>query len=135
MGHRGVATSFFSERDEPLASVLTRTLLETNQEIPEFLQQYVPEGEARDNLKFEADSDFDPNDFAGAGDAGGAWGAGDGDGADADADTGGAWGSGGDGNAGSGGDAVVGDAWGDGGGDAGGAGGTWGSAPVAVDAW
>ncbi|KAF5682626.1 ATP-dependent RNA helicase, partial [Fusarium circinatum] len=36
-------------------------------------QQYVPEGEARNNLKFEADSDFDPNDYAGAGDAGGAW--------------------------------------------------------------
>ncbi|KAF1854885.1 hypothetical protein Lal_00008680 [Lupinus albus] len=53
------------ERDEPMASVLTRTLLETNQEIPDFLQQYVPEGEARNNLKFEADSDFDPNDYAG----------------------------------------------------------------------
>lgn len=103
-----MATSFFSERDEPLGSVLTRTLLETDQEIPEFLQQYVPEGDARANLKFEADSDFDPNDYAGAGDSGGdAWGAGDG------GDTGG------------------GDAWSGGGGDA------WGAAPapVAVDAW
>lgn len=71
-----------------MASVLTRTLLETNQKIPDFLQMYIPEGEARENIKFEADSDFDPNDIAGAGDAGGAWGqdddaaaaAGDGDG-------------------------------------------------------
>ncbi|CZS80266.1 unnamed protein product [Fusarium graminearum] len=125
IGHRGVATSFFSERDEPLGSVLTRTLLETDQEIPEFLQQYVPEGDARANLKFEADSDFDPNDYAGAGDAGGdAWGAGDGD------DTGGgdAWGGDGGGDTG---DTGGGDAWSRGGGDA------WGAAPapVAVDAW
>ncbi|KAH7157447.1 P-loop containing nucleoside triphosphate hydrolase protein [Dactylonectria estremocensis] len=67
IGHRGVATSFYSERDEPLASVLTRTLLETGQEIPDFLESYVPEGEARDNLKFEADSDFEPQDVGGAG--------------------------------------------------------------------
>ncbi|KAJ4140127.1 hypothetical protein NW768_001480 [Fusarium equiseti] len=96
IGHRGIATSFFSERDEPLGSVLTRTLLETNQEIPDFLQQYVPEGDARANLKFEADSDFDPNDYAGAGDVDGAgvggddaWGSGDG----ANTANGDAWGT------------------------------------------
>ncbi|KAK0615763.1 P-loop containing nucleoside triphosphate hydrolase protein [Bombardia bombarda] len=59
IGHRGLATSFYNERDEPIASVLTRTLLETDQEIPDFLEQYVPEGAAREHLKFEADSDFD----------------------------------------------------------------------------
>ncbi|KAF4345965.1 ATP-dependent RNA helicase [Fusarium beomiforme] len=102
IGHRGVATSFFTERDEPMASVLTRTLLETDQEVPEFLQQYIPEGEARENLKFEADSDFDPNDYAGAGDAGDAWGG------DTGHDAGGdAWGGGGN-NSNTGG----GDAWG-----------------------
>lgn len=105
IGHRGVATSFFSERDEPMGSVLTRTLLETDQEIPEFLQQYVPEGEAREKLKFEADSDFDPNDYAGAGDAGGAWGGGDG--IDAGASCSDAWGGGNDGVK-----ACGGDAWG-----------------------
>lgn len=94
IGHRGIATSFFSEKDEPLGSVLTRTLLETDQEIPDFLQQYVPEGDARANLKFEADSDFDPNDYAdgadaGAGGAGDAWGTGDG----ANAAAGDAWGT------------------------------------------
>lgn len=138
IGHRGIATSFFTERDEGMGSVLTRTLLETNQEIPECLQMYVPEGEARTNLKFEADSDFDPNDVAGAGDAGGAaWGTGDGDGGDG----GNAWGGG---NAG----AEGGDAWGSGGGDTGagsgdawGSGGgnsdanNWNSAPAASAAW
>lgn len=57
-----------------MASVLCRTLLETNQEIPEFLEMYAPEGEARENPKFEVESDFDPNDVAGAGESGG-WGA------------------------------------------------------------
>ncbi|KAG6137375.1 hypothetical protein E4U28_004593 [Claviceps purpurea] len=61
IGHRGVATSLFSpSSDEGIASVLTRTLLETGQEIPEFLQMYVPEGDAATKPKFETESDFDP---------------------------------------------------------------------------
>lgn len=41
----------------PIASVLTRTLQETNQEIPDFLEQYkVSDGR---KLQFEADSDFE----------------------------------------------------------------------------
>jgi ATP-dependent RNA helicase DDX3X len=120
IGHRGIATSFFSERDEPLGSVLTRTLLETNQEIPDFLQQYVPEGDARANLKFEADSDFDPDDYAGAGGAGDAWGGDEGDGAGAGS-TGDAWG------AGDGANAAAGETWGTGEKSQ--------TATVAADAW
>ncbi|KAK4145337.1 P-loop containing nucleoside triphosphate hydrolase protein [Dichotomopilus funicola] len=81
IGHRGLATSFYSDRDEPLASVLTRTLMETNQEIPDFLEKYVPEGATKENLKFEADSDFE-EDMYGSGGAGGAYGADGTDGAD-----------------------------------------------------
>ncbi|SPO00026.1 related to ATP-dependent RNA helicase [Cephalotrichum gorgonifer] len=73
IGHRGLATSFFTDGDEAIGSVLTRTLLETNQEIPDFLKHHVPE-EGQD-LKFEADSDFDPNEGQGAQD-GDAWGSG-----------------------------------------------------------
>lgn len=62
MGHRGLATSLYTDDDEPIASVLTRTLMETGQEIPEFLQEYVPEGMSGNNVKFEDDSDFDEND-------------------------------------------------------------------------
>lgn len=72
-----MATSLFTERDEPIASVLTRTLLETKQPVPEFLQQYVPEGAAAENPKFETESDYDPDEMGGAavGAAeGGAWG-------------------------------------------------------------
>lgn len=68
-GHRGIATSFYTERDEPIASVLTLTLLETAQDIPDFLQQYVPE----DNRL-----DFEPNQEEGTEEAGpgdDAWGA------------------------------------------------------------
>lgn len=66
IGYRGLATSFYNDRDEAIASVLTRTLMETNQEIPDFLEQYKPED---GKLKFEADSDFDEDDVAGSGEA------------------------------------------------------------------
>ena len=42
-------------------------MLETKQEIPDFLTQYIP---ATDKLSFEADSDFDPTDMPGAGEDG-----------------------------------------------------------------
>ena len=69
-----MASSFFTERDEPIASVLTRTLLETGQEIPEFLQTYMPQG---NKIQFETESDFDPNEMAGQSEGAdaGAWGA------------------------------------------------------------
>ncbi|KAH9436970.1 hypothetical protein MCOR02_000633 [Pyricularia oryzae] len=73
IGNKGLATSFYTDRDEAIASVLVRTMLETNQEIPEFLSGYIPDGDARENLKFEADSDFEDNVDADD-NAGGGWG-------------------------------------------------------------
>ena len=116
IGHRGLATSFYTERDEDIASVLTRTLLETGQEIPDFLEPYIPED--KENLHFEADSDFEDQENAGGDDAGdeeagggGAWGGGGGDDTPAEdtpaEDTGGGWGGGGD--------TPANDAWGGGG--------------------
>jgi ATP-dependent RNA helicase DDX3X len=61
-----------------MASVLTRTLLETKQEIPDFLEPFIPEGEAKENLKFEADSDFEEEDQTGDDAEGDGWGGGDG---------------------------------------------------------
>ena len=81
IGHRGLATSFFTEADGPIASVLTRTLLETDQEVPDFLQEHVPE-EGKD-LKFEADSDFEPEEGEEAGGDDG-WGSNDGGNEDKD---------------------------------------------------
>ncbi|OAR01146.1 hypothetical protein LLEC1_06088 [Akanthomyces lecanii] len=78
IGHRGVATSLFTDRDEPIASVLTRTLLETNQEIPDFLEIFKPELVPGRAIKFETESDFDPNEVQAGGqdadEAGDAWG-------------------------------------------------------------
>ena len=122
IGHRGLATSFYTDRDEPIASVLTRTLLETKQEIPDFLEMYIPEGDARENLKFEADSDFE--EYAGGGDEN-ADGGGSGWGAGGDDAGGGSWGA-----------AAGGDSWGgNGAGNAAeGNGDSWGSNDAAPDA-
>lgn len=58
--------------------------METKQEVPDFLQQYIPEGATADNLKFEADSDFEDEAADKGVDAstggGDAWGAGNGGG-------------------------------------------------------
>lgn len=76
IGNQGYATSFYNDRDEDIAQMLTLTLLETKQEIPEFLQGYVPEGGADARLVFDDDSDNEDgaggesNDAAG----GGGWG-------------------------------------------------------------
>ncbi|KAF4124651.1 ATP-dependent RNA helicase DDX3X [Geosmithia morbida] len=67
IGHHGTATSFFTERDDGLASVLARTLLETDQEIPGFLRSYLPQGITRETVKFETESDFDPAEYEAAG--------------------------------------------------------------------
>lgn len=63
IGNDGLATSFFTNRDEDLARSLTLTLLETNQSIPDFLEEHIPEGFVPDGtgdkslLHFDADSD------------------------------------------------------------------------------
>ncbi|KAL3426064.1 DEAD/DEAH box helicase [Phlyctema vagabunda] len=78
-GNRGIATSFYNDRDDALAEPLVKLLLETKQPIPEFLEQYIPEGFANGagdiaQLKFETDSDFGEDAAAeGTADAGG-WG-------------------------------------------------------------
>ncbi|KAI9740077.1 MAG: hypothetical protein M1818_004828 [Claussenomyces sp. TS43310] len=94
IGNKGIATSFYNDRDEEMAGPLTKTLLETNQDVPDFLQQYIPEGyvPGEGNLKFEADSDFgDEDEVAQAtGDAGDGWGA---DTATPEANNDGGWGA------------------------------------------
>lgn len=45
IGHQGLATSFYNERNEDIAPDLVKVLKECDCEIPDFLQQYVEEGE------------------------------------------------------------------------------------------
>ncbi|KAK2014140.1 DEAD/DEAH box helicase [Colletotrichum eremochloae] len=100
MGQRGIATSFYTERDEPIASVLVRTLLETKQEIPSFLEPYKPTGKGLEHLKFETESDFDPEEAGvahlGVSGGDGGW-SNEGHGGDDASVPDGAWGGGGDG--------------------------------------
>lgn len=95
-GLKGKAYSFYTDRDEPIAEILTKTLLETQQEVPDFLKPYIPDGVDVKDLKFEAGSDEedegDGEDAGGAGSAGG-WGGDSGAGTGAE-DGDGAWGSG-----------------------------------------
>ncbi|KAI0143774.1 P-loop containing nucleoside triphosphate hydrolase protein [Xylariaceae sp. FL1272] len=104
IGHQGTATSFYNNRDEPIANLLTMTLMETGQDIPDFLSQYKPEDTDVSKLKFEYDSDEEEPEDDGDGDAGaGGWGngaaastGGDGDGwgkGDSAAPANGGWGA------------------------------------------
>ncbi|GAB7355990.1 hypothetical protein MBLNU459_g6617t1 [Dothideomycetes sp. NU459] len=44
IGHIGLATSFYNERDEELGPDLVNLLLETQQDVPDFLEHLKPEG-------------------------------------------------------------------------------------------
>ncbi|KAI1804788.1 DEAD-domain-containing protein [Daldinia bambusicola] len=70
IGYTGSATSFYTERDEPIAEDLTKILMETRQAVPDFLQQYIPEGVDPKDFKMEDDtSDIEDQE----GDAGDGW--------------------------------------------------------------
>ncbi|KAI9848348.1 MAG: hypothetical protein M1838_000564 [Thelocarpon superellum] len=71
IGNVGMATSFYNERNDDIAEVLVKVLLETKQEVPEFLESWVPEGAREDHTKigFEDDSDSDSEDEDEDGDA------------------------------------------------------------------
>jgi ATP-dependent RNA helicase DDX3X len=83
IGNMGLATSLYNDRDSDLGETLVKTLLETHQVIPDFLQQHIPEGFTADGegntdlLKFDADSDNGEGEESGdaSADAGGGWGA------------------------------------------------------------
>ncbi|KAI1460011.1 DEAD-domain-containing protein [Annulohypoxylon moriforme] len=59
IGHTGTATSFYTDRDEALAEDLTKILMETKQPVPDFLQQYIPEGADPSNFQIEDDKSED----------------------------------------------------------------------------
>ncbi|KAF7509314.1 hypothetical protein GJ744_008208 [Endocarpon pusillum] len=79
IGNEGLATSFYNDRDEPLAEDLVKVLLESNQEVPDFLADKKPED--GEELKFDDDSEEEEVGIDGD-DANGAaadWGPGGGD--------------------------------------------------------
>ena len=42
IGNPGLATSFYNDRDSKLAPALVKVLMETNQPVPDFMQEYIP---------------------------------------------------------------------------------------------
>ncbi|KAI9841281.1 MAG: hypothetical protein M1837_000817 [Sclerophora amabilis] len=61
IGNKGLATSFYNDKNEDIAEMLVKTLLETKQEIPDFLEMYIPEGarEGTTKIDFQDDSDVE----------------------------------------------------------------------------
>ena len=55
IGNDGAATSFYNDRDTDLAPSLVKVLLECSQEVPDFLQEHIPEEGAP--LDFDDDTD------------------------------------------------------------------------------
>ena len=69
-----MATSFYNDKDEPIAEPLIKILLECGQDIPDFLEGQKPaEGEP---LVFDDDSGADEDDEEGADNGGDSWGTG-----------------------------------------------------------
>jgi len=79
IGNQGQATSFYNERDEGLAPDLVKLLLENQQPIPDFLEQYKPEECAAidwDDASLDGEDAEDAGENGDAGDAGDAGGGG-----------------------------------------------------------
>ncbi|KAL4873589.1 hypothetical protein BDV12DRAFT_160318 [Aspergillus spectabilis] len=70
IGNEGLATSFFCERDSDIAADLVKILIESKQKVPDFLEQYKPEGEV---VNFHDDTD-DENEEENGATTDGAWG-------------------------------------------------------------
>jgi ATP-dependent RNA helicase DDX3X len=91
IGNEGLASSFYNNKDEPIAEALVKILLESGQEIPDFLADRKPaEGEL---LVFDDDSGADDDEEEGTGKGDDAWGGGDGTANGEGGDGGDAWSS------------------------------------------
>ena len=67
IGNVGMATSFYNDRNEDIADALVKLLLETRQEVPEFLDSYKPDNV--EELEFDDDTDEEGEGGAAGGDA------------------------------------------------------------------
>lgn len=77
IGHVGRATSFYNDRNEDLGAALTNILLETDQPIPDFLEQFKPESgvaEFDDNSDEEEAGNYTTEGGETTDDAAGGWG-------------------------------------------------------------
>ncbi|KAF2397490.1 DEAD/DEAH box RNA helicase [Trichodelitschia bisporula] len=64
IGNQGRATSFYNERNADLAPALVKVLLENGQTVPEFLDEFRPEGDGKPDFESDhTDSDEQPEEF------------------------------------------------------------------------
>ena len=89
IGNEGLATSFYNDRDEGMRDFLVKILLETDQALPEFWEEFKPEDTTEIDFEDNSDDDEEEEDNIGSGDA---WGNGD-SGDNTQAVTGDAWGA------------------------------------------
>ncbi|KAH6620439.1 P-loop containing nucleoside triphosphate hydrolase protein [Boeremia exigua] len=76
IGNEGKATSFYNDRNEDIGEDLVKILLESKQEVPDFLEQFKPENP--DMIDWHDGSDDESDDgFGGGFDAGAGFGGGD----------------------------------------------------------
>lgn len=59
IGHQGLATSFYNDRNEDIAQDLVNTLIECDCEVPDFLQHLVPEDANHINFDDNSDDEAD----------------------------------------------------------------------------
>jgi len=70
IGHEGVATTFYNDRNEELAEGLVKLLMENDQQIPDFLEEYKPiDGVLTFDDDSGPDDDDDDQDTSGGADA------------------------------------------------------------------
>lgn len=73
IGNQGLATTFYNDKNSDIAEELVKILIESNQEVPHFLESYRPDGEINFD---EPESDVeDAVEDPTGGVADGAWGA------------------------------------------------------------
>ena len=76
IGNIGLATSFFTDRNEDLGEALTKVLIESGQPVPDFLEQHKPDDE---EAPLQFDDESEDEDEANGSDGGAAWGGNDDD--------------------------------------------------------
>ncbi|KAL6712415.1 hypothetical protein ACN47E_000292 [Coniothyrium glycines] len=74
IGNEGRATSFFNDRNEDIGEDLVKLLLESKQEVPDFLQQHMPEDPSKIEWHDGTDDESDDGLGGGFGDVGGGFG-------------------------------------------------------------
>ena len=66
LGNQGLATSFYSDRDELMAPFLAKILTENGQEVPDFLEEYKPAEGAVIDFEDESDNEKEEEEEDGA---------------------------------------------------------------------